>query len=996
MVFFSNPVYPPCLRRITVATGRILLISLFWIAVLTGPAASSEPSGLFSIAGPDGAVTSFSAGEMLPITLNHELLDQLTRKGETFTVSLFPGDPGIYRITGVSEFVEGYRSVRAVHENNPHDQITFTYGNGQVVGTVDRFNRGESYHIRQNTTKTSKAASETGTGHVLYYRNPEEENILECGVNHDLHSGAPTPAPADGYHDHSSLFSPFDIETSETSMEAGVPIDLMIIYTNDAKSWAENNENPDVNNIDQLIAQMMNLSQQALDNSKLGIELRVVRIYNTEFQENGHDSPGDLRKLTAMPGDDRFESQHLGHMDHIHDMRDVHGADLVAMIADVADVGGIAWLLNSISGASQWGFSLNNVRQVATTYTLVHEIGHNMGNAHAREQQNAPADAFGGLFEYSTGWRFLGENRFSYATIMTYPELQSDRIPYFSNPDILFEGVPTGSYDAPNAPADNARNMRLTRHMVANYRMSQSHSPQVYADESVIQVEAEPDSVGEIRLTLGNDGNSTLHWTVDAAYPEVAPIAKDARHEITRIPDANADLVPAELATPWTLYRGSSASLARLSPPYLDRNRDRMIRRRNGSQFFSNLHSDEYSATSPDVYASTSNDKTGDVSVQTGEEPLPPGTLFYTGFENDEGFEVGEHLLYNNFTPTPRDSLAKFEISTDHPSSGSQHLRLRPVTGLNEGRTTGVRLPFLGPLTTQGYSISMDLRFSDDDSENQFHVIMDEASSGQNSAWVWFEEGNIAFRNQIGGQEFYYLNNPVSPGQPLWKAGEYFNFEIRIDPVNDRIQYLVDGVFVQTDNYYGGAAPEDILFAHTNYHTGETFDIDNVTITMLKDVAFPGMQMRKESGAIAAGDQQEITFNIITDDIPDEVYEFDLRVHTNDPLQKTLSIPVRLTVNGSTVSADPEPLANDFELFPNFPNPFNPVTVIRYRLPVESEVRLEVYDLLGRRMDTLVDAHTPAGTHEVTFDATGLSSGVYLYRLQAGSYEQVERMMLVK
>lgn len=83
-------------------------------------------------------------------------------------------------------------------------------------------------------------------------------------------------------------------------------------------------------------------------------------------------------------------------------------------------------------------------------------------------------------------------------------------------------------------------------------------------------------------------------------------------------------------------------------------------------------------------------------------------------------------------------------------------------------------------------------------------------------------------------------------------------------------------------------------------------------------------------------------------------------------------------------------------LHQNYPNPFNPVTVISYQLPVNSDVTLEVYDMLGRRVALLVDDVMAAGLHEVTFDASNLASGVYLYRLTAGQEVQTRQMVLVK
>lgn len=95
-------------------------------------------------------------------------------------------------------------------------------------------------------------------------------------------------------------------------------------------------------------------------------------------------------------------------------------------------------------------------------------------------------------------------------------------------------------------------------------------------------------------------------------------------------------------------------------------------------------------------------------------------------------------------------------------------------------------------------------------------------------------------------------------------------------------------------------------------------------------------------------------------------------------------------------AAENEEIPLSFALNTNYPNPFNPSTVIGYQLPVDSDVRLEVFDLLGRRVDVLVSGFKPAGMHQVIFDGSRLAGGVYMYRLRAGSFQQTNRMMLIK
>ncbi|MFQ5571471.1 MAG: choice-of-anchor tandem repeat NxxGxxAF-containing protein [Rhodothermales bacterium] len=105
---------------------------------------------------------------------------------------------------------------------------------------------------------------------------------------------------------------------------------------------------------------------------------------------------------------------------------------------------------------------------------------------------------------------------------------------------------------------------------------------------------------------------------------------------------------------------------------------------------------------------------------------------------------------------------------------------------------------------------------------------------------------------------------------------------------------------------------------------------------------------------------------------------------------------VVVEVNTSVGIEDEMPLPDDFMLYPSYPNPFTRTTTIPFDVKETTRVVLTVFDLLGRRVATLVDRYYPAGRHRATFDAGRLGSGVYVYAIRMGDYEQVRKMVLVR
>jgi hypothetical protein len=134
--------------------------------------------------------------------------------------------------------------------------------------------------------------------------------------------------------------------------------------------------------------------------------------------------------------------------------------------------------------------------------------------------------------------------------------------------------------------------------------------------------------------------------------------------------------------------------------------------------------------------------------------------------------------------------------------------------------------------------------------------------------------------------------------------------------------------------------------------------------------------------------------------LPQETFHDGEAVLSVNRLGEGSAVVSRIVLKETGVSfgatAEDRVVPSAYSLDQNYPNPFNPSTMLRYALPEPARVVLEVYDIAGREVQTLVEGDKPAGVHEVLFDARHLASGIYLYRLRAGSFTQVRKMTLLK
>jgi hypothetical protein len=395
-------------------------------------------------------------------------LPHLLVQGDVLTLNLFADAAYTARIDRISTNVNGTISIRARLDNYPLGYLLISTTHNESMGLISIPEKSLQYGIEKNP----------GTGtHCLFEMNADGIDQLQ---------------------DRSPLIPPVSMSLGATQVDAlentvtNDPldpdnIDVMIVYTPAAMSWAGGQSG-----IDNVIAQAMEKAQLALDNSAACLTMTLTHSALVDYTESG-SSNTDLDRLTNKTD---------GYMDDVHTWRYVYKADLVALFANVEDTGGLGWDLNSTSGSPNYAFCLNRVQQTGWTYTLIHEFGHTMGCDHRKDQVTQPGP---GLFSYSAGWRWNGNDGGKYCDVMSYEDDGYSRVGYFSNPDILYQGAATG--DA--ADGDNARTIRETKHVVAAYRGPTGSLRIVLSPQDAIDVGARWRRVGT--TTWYNSGDTELY-----------------------------------------------------------------------------------------------------------------------------------------------------------------------------------------------------------------------------------------------------------------------------------------------------------------------------------------------------------------------------------------------------------------------------------------------------------------------------------------------------
>jgi uncharacterized membrane protein len=363
------------------------------------------------------------------------------------------------QLVGRVERMEYHHAERVVYSgpltNVPGGDFIIAYNNGQVAATFTTPGKG-FFQLRPS-----------GTDAVAVYQ-------LDLSRLPPCEASTPPASPSSG----ASVTTPTSVAeiraraaihrqfaASSPSVEGGVyggqgqqggdgshltftQIDVLVVNTANALA-AAGGESAMAAIMDMTFAR----ANSAFINSDIGLRLRMVRSETVAYDETAVTMNTLLSDLADGSG--AFSS--------VPSWRDASGADLVALFFDGS--GGLAYIYN---GSPNSGFSVNGINALESTF--IHEIGHNLGCLHDRDN-----NAMTPNFPYSFGWRFTPDNSPELRTIMAYAP--GNQIPYFSNPEVTYMGTPTGVPIGEPLESNNAEMIRQTKTAVAAFRSESGNQP---------------------------------------------------------------------------------------------------------------------------------------------------------------------------------------------------------------------------------------------------------------------------------------------------------------------------------------------------------------------------------------------------------------------------------------------------------------------------------------------------------------------------------------
>ncbi|MFA6292977.1 MAG: M12 family metallo-peptidase [Victivallales bacterium] len=380
--------------------------------------------------------SSESATRVRTAQLNRDGIDNLA-EGETLRLNLF-------------DDVVCDAKINRIHSDANGAKV--------VIGTIDVGDEKGYLYMSTASGKTSafvdlpsedrifSTGSDNGLDYSVFEHDTKKLDVVRNendGVSHTMinFKGA-------SQLDNADYQIPDDFSAPADSGSADALVDLLVVYTPAARKWAAGNYQGPIEN---MIAIAVARANNVLANSMTGARLRIVHSQEINYVaagESGGSSSSDLKNVTFS--------------ELVLSLRNKYGADIVTLVTACDDIGGLGWLY---CGYPAFGFNMCRVKQLANSYTLAHECGHNIGCGHLR----SPAEKNPGYFPYSAGWQWVGKNGKGYHTVMAYGNASYPlEAPYFSNPSILFGGKAAGD----SLAANNSLTIINLKHRVSAFRPS--------------------------------------------------------------------------------------------------------------------------------------------------------------------------------------------------------------------------------------------------------------------------------------------------------------------------------------------------------------------------------------------------------------------------------------------------------------------------------------------------------------------------------------------
>jgi hypothetical protein len=312
--------------------------------------------------------------------------------------------------------------------NEPESEVTLVERDGVIAGTVRLGQR--TFKIR-HAGDDLHAIEEIDAGKYSQCATSDAQHIVSAGG--DLPGNVSPSAPS-------------------ADLPGGLPtVDVLVVYTPEART-AAGGQSSILATIDLAVLE----TNQAYANSGINYRVELVKAVEVAYTE--------VTSFSAMLGALRNPTD--GVLDEVHDLRDMYGADMVSMIVGGSQYCGLGYMMaNPGPYFESWAFSVVARGCATGFYSFAHELGHNLGCAHDRDQAGT------GAYPWSFGHRASDS---SWRTIMAYAP--GSRVKHFSNPDVMYAGEPTGVSNSSAGSADNAMTMNATLPIVADFRDASVYS----------------------------------------------------------------------------------------------------------------------------------------------------------------------------------------------------------------------------------------------------------------------------------------------------------------------------------------------------------------------------------------------------------------------------------------------------------------------------------------------------------------------------------------